>query len=322
MPPTEARVLYRPEAAEDRFLPEGPRPIRLDDRDALIWVNIQTGADATSGALHVRFWDEDEDETETWRLPGRPGFVLPTDRPGVVLVGMGKEVGTFDLDAGEWHRLATIPDDNPRTIINDAEVVPGGRAVVFGTKDVRFADPTAALYLYTLGDDVVSLLAPGQTCSNGKVFARYGGGLVLFDIDTPTKKVVRYRLDVGGRVAVPDGVALDLGREPGFPDGMRDGGEGTVIVAFYNPDPVPHGRAVRFDLTGGQAVAEWHTPGSPRVTCPCLVERPDGVKLVLTTATEGMPGDQEDDCPEAGSLFEADAGVSVAPPAEVVRFSP
>ena len=35
------------------------------------------------------------------------------------------------------------------------------------------------------------------------------------------------------------------------------------------------------------------------------------MKLVLTTATEGMPEEQEDDCPEAGGLFEADAGVSV-----------
>lgn len=320
MTPTDAEVLFRSDEAEDRFLPEGPRPIRLDDRDALLWVNITTGTDSTSGALHVRFWDDGE--TETWRLPGRPGFVVPTDRPGVVFVGMDKQVGTFDLDSGEWRRLATIPDTNPRTMINDGEAVPGGRAVVFGTKDIKFQDPIANLYLFTLDDDVVSLLAPGQTCSNGKVFARYGGELVLFDIDTPTKRVMRYRLDLGGRVAVPDGVALDLRGEPGFPDGMRDGGEGTAVVAFYNPDPVPAGRAVRFDLTTGQAVAEWRTAGSPRVTCPCFVDRPDGVKLVLTTATEGMPEEQEDDCPEAGSLFVADAGISAFPPAGFVRFTP
>lgn len=320
MTPTDAEVLFRPEDAADRFLPEGPRPIRLDGRDALLWVNITTGPDSTSGALYVRFWDDGE--TETWRLPGRPGFVAPTDRPGVVFVGMDKQVGMFDLDAGTWTRLATIPDDNPRTMINDGEVVPGGRAVVFGTKDVKFTDPIAGLYLYTLDDDVVSLLAPGQTCSNGKVFARYGGELVLFDIDTPTKTVVRYRLDMGGRVAAADGVALDLRGEPGFPDGMRDGGDGTVIVAFYNPDPVPAGRAVRFDLSSGRPVAEWRTPGSPRVTCPCLVDRPGGVQLVLTTAVEGMPEEQEDDCPEAGSVFVADAGVSTLPVAEVVRFTP
>src|SRR5262249_2811846 len=154
----------------------------------------------------------------------------------------------------DFRELATIPDPNPRTIINDAEVVPGGRAVVFGTKDVKFADPIAELYLFTLDDNAVSLLAPRQTCSNGKVFVHYGSDVVLFDIDTPTRKVVRYRLDLLRRVAKFDGVAVDVGHFPGFPDGMRPASEDTVVVAFYNPDPVPVGKAVRFDLTTGQAV--------------------------------------------------------------------
>ena len=92
------------------------------------------------------------------------------------------------------HALATIPDANPRTIINDGEVVPGGRAVVFGTKDVRFADPIAHLYLFTL-DDRLTTLADGQLCSNGKVFAR---DRRLYDIDTPRRNVIRYRLDLDG----------------------------------------------------------------------------------------------------------------------------
>ena len=201
-------------------------------------------------------------------------------------------------------------------------MVPGGRAVVFGTKDVKFADPVAALYLFTLDDNAVSLLAPRQTCSNGKVFALYGGDVVLFDVDTPTRKVVRYRLDLLRRVAVPDGVAVDVGHFPGFPDGMRAAPEGTAVVAFYNPDPVAAGKAVRFDLATGQAVEEWTTPGSPRVTCPCLVPRPDGVKLVLTTATEGMLADDRRRCPDAGCLFVADTDFPACPPAEVVRLGP
>jgi sugar lactone lactonase YvrE len=316
---TEARVFVRTDEDEDRFLPEGPRPITLDGRDALIWVNIQTAPDAARGALHAVYFDNDE--TGVWNLPGRPGFVFPTDRPGTVFVGVGKQVGTLDLETNEFRPLATIPDADPRTIINDGEVVPGGRAVVFGTKDVRFADPIAGLYLFTQSDNSVSLLAPRQTCSNGKLFAYYGGDLVLFDIDTPTRKVVRYRLDLGRRVAVPDGVALDLGGVPGFPDGMRAAAENTAVVAFYNPDPVSAGKAIRFDLSTGQAVEEWTTPGSPRVTCPCLVPRPDGVKLVLTTATEGMPAEQRENCPNAGLLFIADTDFPACPPCETVKLS-
>jgi sugar lactone lactonase YvrE len=316
---TEARVLVRTDEDEDRFLPEGPRPITLDGRDALIWVNIQTAVDATRGALHVRYFDNDE--TGAWNLPGRPGFVFPTDRPGIVFVGMGKQVGTVDLETNEFRPLATIRDDGPRTIINDGNVVPGGKAVVFGTKDVKFADPIAHLYLYTPGDNRVTVLADGQTCSNGKVFAADARGLVLYDIDTPTKKVARYRLDLDRRTATPDGTAIDTAGILGFPDGMCDCGDGAAIIAFYNPDPAPAGKAIRFELSTGRAVEEWTTPGSPRVTCPCLVQRPDGVQLVLTTATEGMPAEQREKCPNAGFLFIADTDFPACPPPETVNLS-
>src|SRR5262249_1693240 len=153
-------------------------------------------------------------------LPARPGFLRPTDRPGVIFVGREKDLGTLDLATGEWQTLATIPDANPRTIINDGTVVPGGDAVVFGTKDLRFAARTAHLSLFTLADRHVTVLAAAQTCSNGKVFARNGDGLILYDIDTPRRVVSRYRFDVRRRTAMADGVAIDLRSIEGFPDGM------------------------------------------------------------------------------------------------------
>lgn len=315
---TEARVFLAPEDDDDGFLPEGPRAISLGGRDAVLWVNIQTDPAATRGAVHLRFWDDGEQGV--WNLPGRPGFAFPTDRPGVVFVGLEKSPATLDLDTNETNPLATIPDSNPRTIINDAEVVPGGKAVVFGTKDVQFKDPIANLYLYTVDDNRVSPLADKQTCSNGKVFRTEGGALILFDIDTPTRKVVRYRLDVAARTATPDGVALDLADHTGFPDGMRDCGDGTVVVAFYNPDFSDAGKAIRFDLATGDAVEGWTTPGSPRVTCPLLVKRPDGVKLILTTCTEGMPADMRTGCPNAGCLFIADTHLATCPEPELVRL--
>jgi sugar lactone lactonase YvrE len=93
-----------------------------------------------------------------------------------------------------------------------------------------------------------------------------------------------------------------------------------VIVAFYNPDFAAAGRAVRFDLATGAAVEEWTTPGSPRVTCPLLVKRPDGVKLILTTATEGMPAEMRAKCPNAGCLFIADTQLATCPEPELVRL--
>ena len=312
---TIASALHRPSSEQDRFLPEGPRSIVADGRDALAWVNIQTAVDSTHGDIHVRFWDG---EHRTYAQERRPGFLFPTNRDDHLLIGREKEIGLLDLRTNHFAPLAAIDDRNPRTIINDGEIVPGGRAIVFGTKDVKFADTIANLYLMTLDDRKISVLADRQLCSNGKVLAREGNGLVLFDIDTPKRTVVRYRLDLQNRQVSEPRVVLDLAGELGFPDGMVDAGHGTAIIAFYNPEPAAQGRAVRFELRNGRAIEEWTTPGSPRVTCPLLIERDGRVRLVLTTATEGMADDMRVQCPNAGDLFWAETAIAQLPESEQV----
>lgn len=159
---TEAQPYFQPVGEQNRFLPEGPRVMRLNSRDVIAWVNIQSGSDSNSGSLF--FFDPLEAREGGVQLvcdhridcPGRPGFLLPGTRADCALVGAEKALRTCNLRKDEWTvPLATIPDDNPRTIINDAEVVPGGKAVVFGTKDTRFADPIAHLYLYTVDDSTL-----------------------------------------------------------------------------------------------------------------------------------------------------------------------
>ncbi len=314
LPRTTARIWFDPVAEEGRFLPEGPRAVG----GSLVWVNIQTGPDATCGQLYEADLN-DPQSVVLHELPGRPGFALPTDQPGKWLLGIDHVVGVYDTAFGLWTPRAMLPNPDPRVIINDGEVHPDGGAVVFGTKDTRFAEPIAFLYLYTPADNRLTVLAEGQTCSNGKVFA--DGGRTLFDIDTPRKVVTRYRFDLEGRSVADDGIAIDLRGRADFPDGMCDAGDGAVIIAFYNPAFADAGLAVRYDLRTGEALEEWATPGSPRVTCPCLVRRPDGVKLLLTTATEGMPAEMRAGCPNAGALFLADTTLTAVPPAPTVRLT-
>lgn len=309
----KASIYLKPRISEEGFLPEGPRFTTVAGQNVLVWVNIQTGPEAKTGTI---FGSHPEGRFEH-ACPGRPGFILPVKGGDRVLVGLEKELRLCNLKSGEWSApLARIPDDDPRTIINDAEIVPGGKAIVFGTKDTTFKEPIANLYLFTVADSRVSVLADRQTCSNGKVIHADDKGLILFDIDTPTRKVVRYRLDVAARTAAREGVAIDLTKQTGFPDGMRDSGHGTVIIAFYNPDFAEAGRAVRFNLASGEAMDEWLTPGSPRVTCPVV----DGKQLILTTAVEGMPAEMQARCPNAGCLFSADVELGNLPLGEVVRL--
>jgi len=318
IPSTVANVFVSPAAETDRYLPEGPHAVSVAGRPAVAWVNIQTTAEARNGAIHLRFWDTGE--MRSLPQPGRPGFFVQTDRPGIVFTGQDKRLGTVDLTTGAFTPLATLPDDNPRTMINDGNVVPGGRAVVFGTKDFQFKDPISHLYLFTPADGKVTTLAGNQTCSNGKVFGHDAAGLLLYDIDTPRRAVTRYRLNLDRRSLREEGVAVDLHGEEGFPDGMVDAGDGTVVIAFYNPHRVGDGRAVRFRLSDGEPLETWTTPGSPRVTCPLLVERDGGVKLILTTAVEGMPSDQRRQCPHAGDLFIADTALPRLPASDALRL--
>lgn len=312
----KADVYLAPKTIEDGYLPEGPRWMSVAGEKVLAWVNIQNSPSDKTGKIYARFQDKQREDL-CLPCPGRPGFILPVIGGNRVLVGIEKELRLCNLATGEWSEpLARIPDDNPRTIINDAEIVPGGKGVVFGTKDTFFKEQIANLYLYTAADNRVTALADKQLCSNGKVFQSDDSGLILFDIDTPTRKVVRYRLDAASRTATPDGVAIDLADQIGFPDGMCDSGYGTAIIAFYNPEFAEAGRAVRFSLSTGEAIDEWLTPGSPRVTCP----RVDGKRLILTTATEGMPAEMLAKCPNAGSLFVADAELAKLPVSEVVRL--
>jgi sugar lactone lactonase YvrE len=314
----DARVLFAPPTEDDRFLPEGPKSVTVDGRPALAWVNIQTGPEAKTGAVHLRFWDTDEHRVV--RLAGRPGFLALTDRPDVVLVGRDKELGTLNLATGNYVPLATIADDDPRTMINDGASVPGGHAVVFGTKDVLFREPIADLYLYTVTDNQITKLADRQTCSNGKVFARDARGLILYDIDTPRRVVTLNWLDLDRRHLTDGGVAVDLRNVDGFPDGMADCGDGTAVIAMYDPGPAADGRAYHYDLRTGERLGDWLVPGSPRVTCPLLVERDGRVELVLTTAVEGMPDARRGECPNAGDLFIAQTGFGRAPPSVRVKL--
>ena len=88
-------VLYRPETAEQRYLPEGPYSL---GPNRLSWVSIQHGVAATCGAINV--FDIRTGQNRSYTLPGRPGFAFPTDEPGTFVAGADRSVGLFDAETG------------------------------------------------------------------------------------------------------------------------------------------------------------------------------------------------------------------------------
>ncbi|MFO1003352.1 MAG: ribonuclease III [Planctomycetaceae bacterium] len=295
----EAEVLFRPESAALRFLPEGPYSL---GHGRMSWVGIQHGADSTVGSINIL--NLGDGTNRTFDLPGRPGFAFPTDRPGVFVTGYERSVGLFDTISGQFTPLVEgLESAVSNTIINDAVVYDGN--LIFGCKELEFKTKKAGLYLWRRSDGKTIQLRNDQICSNGKaVISDASGNLTLFDIDSCTKQITRCSLDISEGTVGPLEVIVDLTSESVFPDGMLlTPDHKSLIVALYDPGDPAAGAARQYSIATGELEVVWACPGSPRVTCPQLIERDGQVCLVLTSAVEHMPPEQSEKHPNAGCLF-------------------
>jgi len=297
-----ARPLSLPDTAALRFLPEGPIP--LNDRGRFSWVGIQHGLDSSTGSINVLSLDTMDNLSH--QLPGRPGFAIPCQTENRFVAGMERELGFFDVSDGSWTPFCDGIDAGvENTIINDGSVFEDN--LIFGTKDLSFSEKKAGLYLYRGRDKQLIQLRDDQICSNGKAIRRAADGtLMLIDIDSPTRMVVQYPLDIdGGCLGEPE-VLIQFEGDPAVPDGaVLTPDEQGLIVAMFLPHAADHGETRWYDLETGQLKRVWQTPGSPQNTCPALVEYQGGVHLVITTAIENLSEEDQRRCPEAGRIFVA-----------------
>lgn len=306
---TVCEVLFRPETDDLRFLPEGPY---TNPAGGFSWVGIQHGADATFGSLNLL---SASGENTTHVLPGRPGFAFPTSLPGVFVCGVERQLGLFSTADGSWTVLADgIDREVENTIINDGIVC--GENLIFGCKDLEFATKKAGLYLYRGADGSLIQMRHDQLCSNGKAMIDRDGPQ-LIDIDSPTKTVTLTPLDPNTGTLGEPRVIVDVTAEDIFPDGLILTPDGqSVIIAFYDPGDPDAGVARQYGIASGEIEHVWSCPQSPRVTCPQLVEHDGRIRLLLTTAVEGMEEERLRQHVNAGCLFIGDTefdGVSEQP---------
>jgi hypothetical protein len=305
-----AQSYFEPTSEELRFLPEGPRVLRNHPGGAQLgWVAIQHAADLLEGSINVL--DLVSGRNRTWPLPGRPGFFAETTRPGVLLIGLERRLVYFDLLTGGLEETGIQVTTDERVIINDGLAVDGG--VLFGTKHFEFNQPIAALYFFDSATRRVHTVLGGEICSNGKFLRRDAESATLIEVDSAPKAITRYRLDARLEHVLEQSPVTAADCLPAIPDGLRPSpgrenepeGE-SVIVAFYNPGSVADGVAQQLRLSDGAVLCEWHIPGSPRVTCPEFLEVEGKVKLVFTTAVEGMPAATRRLAFGAGNMYIAD----------------
>lgn len=309
-----AKPFFEPLEERLRFLPEGPRVLQNHPesrrRTLLGWVAIQHAAGAGEGSMNVL--DLESGENRNFPLPGRPGFFAETTRPGVVLLGLERRLAYLDLTNGLVEETGIVVTADARVIINDGLAVEGG--VLFGTKHLEFNQPVAALYFFDPATMRVQTVLEGQTCSNGKFLQRSPGVATLIDTDSTPKTITRYRLDARLERIIERSPVMPPESLPAYPDGLRPSpGGDSIVVAFYNPEPVSDGLARQFRLSDGAVLCDWLIPGSPRVTCPEFVEIGGQVKVLFTTAVEGMPEDIRAQAPGAGAMYIADTPFATVP---------
>ncbi len=315
-----ARPFFEPTNEDLRFLPEGPRVLRNFTQGSMLgWVAIQHAADRPFGSFNLL--DLSTRQNRTIPLPGRPGFFAETSQPGVVLVGLERRLILLHLTTGALTETGVVVTTDERVIINDGLAVEGG--VLFGTKHLEFILPIAGLYFFDAATRGLHQILDGQVCSNGKALTRDPYGATLIDIDSQPKSLAMFRLDASLRLVQSRRPLTPPEALPGFPDGLRLSPDGqSVVVAFYDPHPVPDGHAQQISLETGAVLAEWIIPGSPRVTCPEFVEIDGQVKVLFTTAVEGMPDAIRAIAPGAGSLYIADTPFTTMPdPGPLVSLS-
>lgn len=294
----EAGLLLNPGSDALRFLPEGPYPI---DGDRFSWVAIQHGNSSLVGSVNI--YDCRTGTNQSYELPGRPGFAFPTDQ-GNFVVGCERSIGIYKLADRTWHPFVEgVDSDVSGTIINDGVVWDGN--LIFGTKDLEFKTKKAGLYLWRRCDRKLIRLRNDQICSNGKVvLPRSDGAVDLLDIDSPTRQVVAYRLDIEQGVIDSGRVVVDLSDQIGVPDGMTMTLDGkSLIISLYNPEAAVFGRTIQVRLADTKIERQWHTIGSPQATCPQWVVHNGKLALVITTAVEHMPGARRALAENAGCLF-------------------
>ncbi len=311
----EARILFTPDSATLKCLPEGPCPCG-DGR--LSWVGIQhamEGDDAKVGSINII--DTGTGDNESHTLSGRPGLAFETTEPRAYIAGVERNLVLQRLPEPGGEVPAPIlgpavTDEDGDCVINDGEAFE--RGIVFGTKNPRFDGPTANLYLWRYGGDEVVRLRGEQTCSNGKILAPAGDQWKLIDVDSPEQTVVTYELDVdAGTVSEPTTIVSSFGKDE-YPDGMVATPDGkSVIVAVYNANDPESGEARQFSIADGSLERVWLTPGAPRVTCPRLIEIDGKVKLILTTAIEAMPAEMQAQLANSGCMFIGDTPFEVTP---------
>ncbi len=263
----------------------GEGPVWSERWGGLQWVDmlagdiLSLGSDGEVGRRHV----------------GAIAAAVRPRRSGGAVIGVERGFALEDAD-GNLTLLEPLWTHD-RVRMNEGACDPDGR---FYCGSMAYDRAPGAGSVHRLDPDgSVEVVVEGTTISNGLDWNPEGSLAYFNDTETLRVDVFDYDRDRGltdrrAFVEIPPGV--------GRPDGLTVDSEGGVWVALN------HGGSVHRYRSDGELDVVVEVPVRQVTACTFGGERLD--QLFMTTSREGLDDDEE---PQAGSLFVADVGFSGQP---------
>jgi sugar lactone lactonase YvrE len=266
-------------------------PIWDGPTERLWWVDIV--------GERVHCFDPASGDDSSWRVPGQPGGVA-IDTAGTPIVATPEGLARLNTATGALELCAPVERDKPENRANDVKVDGRGRAWV---GSMAFDKRARHAALHRVHGDVVTLMVPELTISNGPAFDDVAGRLYLADTADGTVDVFDFDLDSGeirGRRPF-----LAFRDRQWWPDGMTVDDEGMLWLAL--------GRA--------GAVHRYGPDGTLRSVVEIPTSNPtsvafggsDGRDLYITTSWTDLEAADRSRHPLAGAIFRCRPGVRGRP---------
>lgn len=228
-------------------------------------------------------------------MPERLCWIVEQQSSDRLLAGFKSGIAEIQLDPFAIIPRFTPEPDRPQNRLNDAKVDATGR-LWFGSKDDT--DEQASGALYSLDPDGTLVRQDdGYKVTNGPTFSP--DGRWLYHNDSGLGLVYRFPLEQG--VIGERQPFIRFEKDWGVPDGMTTDSGGGLWIAHWGG-----ARVSRFD-PDGSLDRSIRLPATNITSCVFAGDRLD--RMFVTSAALGTS-----DEPEAGALFEIDAGATGLPP--------